>query len=481
MEDLNYKGQVDLDSGSKTIPILFSPSPEYVNLSKYRYLLIIILLLSSIMPSASAQQKLPDGLSISGSMRIRYEAIDGQSRAGFGKRDELFSLRTIVHTQFKKDRFKAGIDVYDSRAYGSKPNSAISASEVNTLEPVQAYIGYDMHEPFGDDSALSLQAGRFTLNLGSRRLVAADDYRNTTNGYTGIRADIRAANGTAATLVYTLPQVRLPNDKPSILDNEFELDEENFDLQLWGGILSKPRIFGTVMGEIAYFGLAERDAPDRPTRNRHLHTFSGRLIRAAVSGEADFEIEGIYQSGSINSSLAVAATKLDVSTWFLHVDAGYTFPGTLKVRLSAEYDYAEGDGQGNTYGRFDTLFGMRRADLGPAGIYAQIGRTNISTPGIRLELTPSNQLDGFIVYRAMWLAERTDAFSNTGVRDLSGQSGNFAGHQIEGRIRWLIIPDWLRAEFNAAWLGKGRFLESAPNAPVTDDTRYISVALTATF
>ena len=31
------------------------------------------------------------------------------------------------------------------------------------------------------------QAGRFTLNLGSRRLVAADDYRNATNGYTGLK------------------------------------------------------------------------------------------------------------------------------------------------------------------------------------------------------------------------------------------------------------------------------------------------------
>jgi hypothetical protein len=45
-------------------------------------------------------------------------------------------------------------------------------------------------DAFGTGTKLGLQAGRFTLNLGSRRLVAADDYRNTTNGYTGIRADL---------------------------------------------------------------------------------------------------------------------------------------------------------------------------------------------------------------------------------------------------------------------------------------------------
>jgi hypothetical protein len=38
-------------------------------------------------------------------------------------------------------------------------------------------------EAFGPGSKLGFQAGRFTLNLGSRRLVAADDYRNTTSGY----------------------------------------------------------------------------------------------------------------------------------------------------------------------------------------------------------------------------------------------------------------------------------------------------------
>lgn len=66
-------------------------------------------------------------------------------------------------------------------------------------------------------------------------------------------------------------------------------------------------------------------------------------------------------------------------------------------RISAEFDFASGDRSGPGYQRFDTLFGMRRADLAPAGIYNAIGRANILTPGIRAEVALGKRLDGFVV------------------------------------------------------------------------------------
>ncbi len=142
--------------------------------------------------------------------------------------------------------------------------SPISANEVNTFELVQAYLAADLDGRWGG-SKTTLQAGRFVMNLGSRRLVAADDYRNTTNGYTGFRADYRSAGGTTATLFYVLPQVRLPDDLPSVLARDTQWDRESFDLQLWGGLMTKPKAFGPVTAELGYFGLAERDAQGRPT------------------------------------------------------------------------------------------------------------------------------------------------------------------------------------------------------------------------
>jgi hypothetical protein len=92
--------------------------------------------------------------------------------------------------------------------------------------------------------------------------------------------------------------------------------------------------------------------------------------------------------------------------------------------------------RGGAFARFDTLFGMRRADLGPAGIYAALGRTNLQTIGIRAELAQSKRLDGFAMARVLYADHATNAFSTTGVRDASGRSGRFAGYQIEGRTTY---------------------------------------------
>jgi hypothetical protein len=81
----------------------------------------------------------------------------------------------------------------------------------------------------------------------------------------------------------------------------------------------------------------------------------------------------------------------------------------------------------------------------------------------------------------MWLDSATDGFATTGVRDASGQSGKFAGHQVEGRIRYWLIPARLRFEYDGLLLAKGRFLRDAPNAPPRKWTRYSSFNLTASF
>lgn len=422
----------------------------------------------------------PADLSVTGSVRLRYENLTGQPRINLPPTDEQLALRTTLAVEYKATpHLRFGAEMYDSRAWLGEPGSSVNANDVNALEMVQAYIAGDFAPSEG--TKVALQAGRFVLNLGSRRLVAADDYRNTTSGYTGLRADLKTREGTSVTLIYTLPQVRLPDDQGAVLRNKAGLDKESFDLRLWGGLIWRPKtLFGATV-EASYFRLQERDRPDRLTRDRDLHTVAARLIREPASDKPDFEVEGAWQFGQISASTVTSARALDVDAWFLHADAGYTFPGSARLRLSVEYDRASGDGPGRSYGRFDTLFGMRRADFSPSGVLASIGRTNIDSPGVRAEVAPGKRLDAFVSYRPMWLAERTDAFATTGVRDASGRSGSFAGHQLEGRMRYWIVPGFLRGEVNALWLAKGRFLKVAPNAPRTGDTSYVSTGVTATF
>ena len=110
-----------------------------------------------------------------------------------------------------------------------------------------------------------------------------------------------------------------------------------------------------------------------------------------------------------------------------------------------------------------------------------MGRANLLSPAVRLELTPSERTEVFVHYRPLWLASRTDSFSTSNVRDAAGKSGNFAGHQFEARWRQWIVVDALRFEANLLYLAKGIFLNVAPNAPSSGDTRYASFNLTAFF
>jgi hypothetical protein len=428
-----------------------------------------------------AAARADDGFKLSGSVRLRYETIAGQARAGFDDTDSLTNIRTQILGEYHAQSIRLGAELFDSRVYGADPGTPLSTNEVNALELVQAYVGTDIADAFGKGTKLSVTAGRMTLNLGSRRLVAADDYRNTTNGYTGLRTDIAAPGGVKATFIYTLPQVRRPDDAASLRDNKVKVDTESFDLVLWGGVLSKAKALGPAMAELSYFHLGERDAPGRQTRDRSLNTVAARLIAEPAPGTLDYEVELMWQTGQISRTLAPTATRQSVSATFVHADMGYSFAGPWQPRLSVELDRASGDRAGGRYGRFDPLFGMRRADLAPAGLYNAIGRTNIMTTGIRLEATPSKRMDWFAAYRAMWLAAKEDSFSTTGVRDARGLSGDFAGHQLEGRWRYWLLPARLRVELDGLLLAKGHFLRDAPNAPSGRWTRYASFNVTTMF
>jgi hypothetical protein len=213
-------------------------------------------------PTLQAAIGNPDNLKVSGSIRVRYEALDGQFRPGFDASDDLWSIRTTLFAEWDTGPIRVGGEIYDSRAYGTDAGSVLTTGEVNPVELVQAYLAADIENPFGNGGKLVLQAGRFTMNLGSRRLVAADDYRNTTNGYTGVKADLRLTDRTSATIFYTLPQQRRPDSFADLRSNKVELDREDWSLRLFGGYVSRPLGKRQVLAELGYVRLQEFDRPD---------------------------------------------------------------------------------------------------------------------------------------------------------------------------------------------------------------------------
>jgi hypothetical protein len=422
----------------------------------------------------------PDDFRISASVRTRYEALGDQFRPGLDQNDDLVTIRTSLFAEYDGGAIRIGGEVVDSRAYFGDAGSSISTGEVNALEPIQAYVGADLGAAFGKGTSASLDAGRFVLDLGSRRLVARNDFPNSTTAFTGAKLEWHGSARERLVLFYTLPQQRLPDDKRGLLDNKVKLDREGGDLVFWGAFLNKPKIAGATNLDVYFFALDENDRPTHATRDRHIFTPGFRVFRDPAAGKIDYQLEYAYQFGHIGTSSTAGAPRLDVSAHTLHAELGYQFAGAWQPRLSAFYDYGSGDGSNGKYTRFDGLFGSRTGDWGPGALYGPLGRSNISSPGFRLDAKPSKRLDGFVAYRAAWLANSHDSFASTGVKDAAGASGKFAGHQIWARARYWLIPGMLRWETGGAVLFNAGFLQAAPNANGFGDTVYGYTDLTLT-
>lgn len=413
-------------------------------------------------------------LTVTASVRLRTESLSGQFRpAPAPANDTMVSLRTAIAAEYDAGPVRFGAELWDARSGGQDRASTAGTGEVNALELVQAHAKVEL----GGTSTITL--GRFTMDLGSRRLVARQRFRNTTNAFTGAHLALAPRGGARLDAFWAMPQVRLPDDPAGIRADRVAWDRESTDLMFYGLHASVPRGRTGSMQAYAY-GLAERDSSGRQTRNRRLWTVGARLVQPPAPGHWDHDLEAAWQGGRARrSALASDLADLRVRAWFVHAEAGRTLAGGWHPRLAVQFDAASGDtGKAGTFGRFDTLYGGRRFEYGPNGLYGPFARANMLSPSVRVEITPSRRTDAFVAWRSAWLGNRRDAFAATGVRDPRGLSGRFAGHQIEGRVRHWIVPGRLQVDAGAALLVKRGVLRDAPNAPATGDTRYGYIDLT---
>jgi hypothetical protein len=419
-------------------------------------------------------------LSLDATSRVRFEAIDGQFRPNTAADDMFVSFRTTAAARLDIGAFTLGGEIVDARGYAQDARSSVRTNEVNALEPVQAYAAAKAGLAGG---TATLTGGRFSMDIGSSRLVGRTDFPNTVQSYLGAMAEWKSKGKDRVIAFWTRPFQPLPDGIDDIRDNKVELDRAGGNVTFFGASALAAKAWGATSLEAYGYRLAEDDRAGRPTRDRHLVTAGARLRRAPAKARFDYEAEGAYQWGSARSTSAATDLRdLDVRASFAHAEAGWTFAKGWTPRVSAMFDYASGDGNdASTYGRFDTLYGAARADFGPRSLFAPVGRANLVSPGMRIEAKPSKRLDLMAAGRGLWLAQATDSFASTGVRDRSGASGRYAGIQAEARVRRSLVPERLRVEVGAAYLAKGGFLKRAPNAPATGDTRYGFVDLVASF
>lgn len=428
---------------------------------------------------------MPEWLKVSGEQRSRYETLHDQFRfrnanatppvRGYGADEDVFALRTSVTLEANGEQFGGAIEVLDARQYGIDDSSFADTTMVNTADVLQAYLDVHLGELWGGKHRV--RVGREAVDLGNRRLMARNAFRNTINSFSAIDWAWTTKDQSLRAF-WGLPVDRRPGDFASIQDNDWELDDQDLDLQFWGVYYDRKLDDRTNL-EFYVFGLDERGTT---TRRRELYTPGLRINRSRKKASFSYELELTAQFGESKTNTTATSPTLQHLAGFATGAIGYTFDMAWSPTVIGSYAWASGDQDpnDNENERYDTLFGARRFEYGPTGIWGAVARANLNSPEVRLMLQPSKTVDLMFAWRGVWLASERDAWTGSGLRDRSGRSGREVGHQFEARVRWDIFPRNFNLEIGAAYLAEGSFQDRA-SADQGRDATYGYVQTTLTF
>ncbi len=395
--------------------------------------------------------------------RSRVELLEDDFRATAMGDVTALSLRTLIAAGIRWRAFRVGVEIQDSRVLITE-DARVSTAIVNPVDVLRLYATYRGQNVVTTGDLMEVKLGRLTIDMGSRRFLVRNRYRNTINAFTGGDIQWTGASQINTRGFLVVPVTRQPDGIAALAGNDAELDRENFDTVFWGLYVTSPTLHENTWWEAYVLGLHESDG-DVATRNRRIVTPGLRVYRKPRLGEVDFQIEVTAQLGSSRmSSRADDDADLCHQAFFVWAELGRTIDMAWQPRLVAHYDYASGDDDPNDgeNGRFDSLFGAP-IDLGPSGIYGLFTRSNLISPGGRAQVKPADNLSAFAAYRLFWLEEGRDAWVRSGgIRDPDGGSGRFLGQLFEARMRWSILPKNLLLDVGAAHFVRGSFARDAP-------------------
>jgi len=438
---------------------------------------------------------LPEWLSVGVEHRTRYESVSDTFKASqpspapkAGGGDQQIALQSDLWLQAKLGKFRFAAEFMDARTTlsddgaNNTPNPPNNAS-VDTLDFAQGYVSWTDQNLFFSGKGVEVKAGRQTMDLGSRRLIARPIFRNTVNNFTGVRVRVIDYDRWQFNAFATMPVLRFPQYNSvtpnADLINHHQWDEEDTRTWFSGGILEGSKLYKDINAEVYLYHLDEGDSRLNPTRNRRYFTPGIRIYQKPSKGNYDFTAEGMGQFGTVKYAAtgAFANTEKQHEAWSSHVEAGYSFDLPWSPRFYLEHDYASGNKNWKNNSasaedsRFDPLFGASDFDFGPAGIYGAFQRTNINSPGYKLDFSPRNDMSFRFQQRLIWLAEGQDCWGAAACTagttpGLAGGNGSYVGDQLGFTGRYNVNSS---LNFDAGWyhLFKGDFAKSAKQTNAT--------------
>ncbi|MGR9107503.1 MAG: alginate export family protein, partial [Gammaproteobacteria bacterium] len=167
---------------------------------------------------------LPRWLSWGIQQRTRYETLTNQFRAGGQGGDQVLALRTDIFLEAAIDELRIGGEFMDARISLDDAGTPVDNNLVDTFDILQLYVAWTTKNMFGTGLDSDFRFGRQTMDLGSRRLVVRNGFRNTINSFTGLHLNLADADKVQWRLFLFNPVRRLPDDPVAIREGRHEFD-----------------------------------------------------------------------------------------------------------------------------------------------------------------------------------------------------------------------------------------------------------------
>lgn len=393
-----------------------------------------------------------DWLDIGLDYRFRYETRDNDFRRKSDTIDEPILLRTRGYVAIKDilDPLRFTLEVEDARRNHSQFTREFDTRDVNYAEPIQAYLELFFKEtPLGKDDLgnnrpISIKAGRQAFEYTDRRLLARNEWRNTTNNFQGVRATIgQKKNDWQLDLLALKPVQRFTNQLDEV-DHAQDFFGVIGDWRRWSEYVTLQPYYYLLKqeGSEVKYDANGKDAAANTKIDREIHTAGLRAYSVIGNSGWDYDVSYVKQWGNQDrlSNSGAFIADLDHDAYAYNAELGYSFNHAWKPRLSAFYGFASGD-KNPTDGknhRFERLFGFAR----PWSNDDYFQMENISAPKVRAEFEPQlSWLPGLKVdagYSWYRLDSDRDRWNGAGLRDNTGQSGKDVGEEFDVRLRFPI-------------------------------------------
>ncbi len=395
-------------------------------------------------------------LTITGQIRAQGEdMLDFDFDNDHGDANEFVRFRTrIAFDADISEKLRAFVKIQDSRFFGSEQGVL---GNIRGVDLKEGYV--DFRKLFAD--GLTLRVGRQELKYGSQKVISNLDWSEIGRSWDGLRLMYRGEGFVTHLFLTRISEKFLVDGQDESQDflglyNTIDAGEgRKVDIYI---LFRRNQDADVIMDEEGKGG------------HEQLWMLGGRF--AGKADGFDFEAEAGWQLGDRAGD--------DIRAWMFELRGGYTFEDVdWKPRIGAAWIFASGDddpgdGDWNTY---DQLYTFGHYYLGYTD---RVGRRNISSPEINLDLTPAPGVNLSVDYHLFWLDKEEQGLFNAGgmlIRAGDSHADSFVGSDLDVHVKAKLSKNVV------LWAGWSHFFagEFLDDTGSDDDADFFFIQVTVDF